>query len=74
MKINQAKVKLFVIVAVAIIALLLLVTLWQIFMINKTRNDINSQRARITELQNEIDYYKNNNQTGGDVEIGVNNE
>ena len=57
---NQTKkTKLFIFLATAIIALLLIISIAQIVSINSKQREIDSQRLEIDRLNNELNYYEN---------------
>ncbi len=57
---NQTKkTKLFIFLAIAIIALLLIISIAQIVSINSKQREIDSQRLEIDRLNNELNYYEN---------------
>lgn len=57
---NQTKkTKLFIFLAIAIIALLLIISIAQIVSINSKQREIDSQRLEIDKLNNELNYYEN---------------
>ena len=57
---NQTKkTKLFIFLAIAIIALLLIISNAQIVSINSKQREIDSQRLEIDRLNNELNYYEN---------------
>lgn len=57
---NQTKkTKLFIFLAIAIIALLLIISIAQIVSINSKQREIDNQRLEIDRLNNELNYYEN---------------
>lgn len=57
---NQTKkTKLFIFLAIMIIALLLIISIAQIVSINSKQREIDSQRLEIDRLNNELNYYEN---------------
>ena len=73
------KTKLFIFLAIAIIALLLIISIAQIVSINNKQREIDSQRLEIDRLNSELNYYENQksdniddptyDDKNGDVEI-----
>ena len=53
------KTKLFIFLAIMIIALLLIISIAQIVSINSKQREIDSQRLEIDRLNNELNYYEN---------------
>lgn len=56
---NKKRVKLFTLGAIAIIALLLIITIFQIVYINRKNAELEQQRIEMSQLENELNYYKN---------------
>ena len=57
---NQTKkTKLFIFLAIMIIALLLIISIAQIVSINSKQREIDNQRLEIDRLNNELNYYEN---------------
>ncbi len=57
---NQTKkTKLFIFLAIAIIALLLIISIAQIVSINSKQREIDNQHLEIDRLNNELNYYEN---------------
>ena len=53
------KAKFFIFLAIAIIALLLIISIAQIVSINSKQREIDNQRLEIDRLNNELNYYEN---------------
>ena len=60
MKANS-KVKLIVLLAVSLVAILLIISVWQIVAINKKQKQIYQQQIEIERLTNMLEYLKKNN-------------
>ena len=56
---NKKRVKLFTLGSIAIIALLLIITIFQIVYINRKNAELEQQRIEMSRLENELNYYKN---------------
>lgn len=56
---NKKRVKLYTLGAIAIIALLLIITIFQIVYINRKNAELEQQRIEMSRLENELNYYKN---------------
>lgn len=56
---NVKKVNLFMIIAIAVIALLLIVSFVQIFQINYKRETLKNQQAQLENLNKQEGYYQN---------------
>lgn len=65
---SQKKVKFLIFLAIAIVITLLVVVTFQLVNIIKINNKIDSQNQQITQLEKELDYYKNK-QPQSDYEI-----
>lgn len=65
---SQKKVKFLIFLAIAIVITLLVVITFQLVNIIKINNKIDSQNQQITQLEKELDYYKNK-QPQSDYEI-----
>lgn len=59
MQVNAKKFKLFFVLAIMLIVVLLTVTAFQITSINQKQKQIAKQKEEITNLTNQLDYYKN---------------
>ena len=57
MKANS-KVKLFIALAIALIAILLIVSVWQLTEINKKQKELNAKQVEVQRLTDLVDYYK----------------
>lgn len=70
MKANS-KVKLFIVLAISLIALLLTVSVWQLVEIHKKQNELNAKQAEVERLADMLEYYKEHkdNQTSDGSEI-----
>lgn len=64
MQINEKKFKLFFVLAIVLIVVLLTVTAFQITSINQKQKQIAKQKEEITNLTNQLEYYKNFNTQG----------
>ena len=62
MKANS-KVKLIVLLAISLVAILLICSVWQIVAINKKQKQIHQQQIEIERLTNMLEYLKKNNTT-----------
>ncbi len=60
--------KLFIILAVCIIALLLIISVAQIVSINNKERELNRQQTEIDRLTNELNYYENQSNANSNVE------
>ena len=65
MKANS-KVKLVFSLAILLIVMFLVISIWQLVVINKKQQQIESQRQEISRLTDLNDYYKNHTAPSGD--------
>lgn len=65
MKANS-KVKLVFSLAILLIVMFLVISIWQLVVINKKQQQIESQRQEISRLTDLNDYYKNHTNPSGD--------
>lgn len=70
MKANS-KVKLFIALAIALIAILLIVSVWQLTEINKKQKELNAKQVEVQRLTDMVNYYKEHkgNQTSDGNEL-----
>lgn len=68
---NKKRAKLFTLGAIAIIALLLIVTIFQIVFINKKNDELERQRIELEQLENELNYYKNHQNDSDDEHYDI---
>ncbi len=68
MKLSQTKIKSLIILAVVLVVGLLICSVIQIISINKKQSLIDSQEKQISKLQNELNYYQNQQSQNDDID------
>lgn len=68
MKANS-KVKTVVATAILLIVFLLIISVWQLILINKKQKQLNAQQIEINRLNDTLNYYKNHQPSSGGNEI-----
>ncbi len=71
---STKQIKLFIFLAIALIALLLFISIVQIISINSKQQEIARQKAEIDRLNNELGYYQSNEDKNIDNEIIIDGE